>query len=257
MALPPPAMRALSALLLAVTLAASASAQPAPEAARLVATVVDTTGVPIAGASVRMIDGTAGTASGADGVAELALPPGPAVIVVSAVGYASATFTVAPAPSERMEGVVTLDAASRLLGEVETVAEGPRADLVRTGFYERQAEGRGSYLTRDDFEARSLHTVRDALVGSSGVQLITWDGARVAVSTRGVTGPDGALQNVKPCPLSVFVDGHEVPGETANLEAYPTADLAGLEVYVGTAQTPLQYGRFNPCGVILLWTRVE
>ncbi|WP_412068255.1 carboxypeptidase-like regulatory domain-containing protein [Rubrivirga sp. IMCC43871] len=240
-------------LLASLLVPLAVAAQPA----RLAVTVVDTLDAPISGAAVRVLGRPEVAVTAADGLAELVLAAGLAAVTVAADGFEPATFTVTAAPGETLEGTVALAPATRVLGDVEAVADRIEPALLRRGFYERRAEGRGQYADREAFEARSLHTVRDAILGMSGVRIISWDERPVVVSSRSASGADGALQNAKPCPLSIFVDGHETQGETVDVSGIPTADLAGLEVYVGTARTPPEYGRFNPCGVILLWTRAQ
>lgn len=254
--MPCPTRPPMRVAVLLVLLGSGAAAQT-DGPARLVVVVTDDAGVPLVGAAVRLLGGTRGAATDADGRAELALPTAETVVVVSAVGHAEATFTVAPAPGDVLEGAVVLERTVRALAPVETVAARARADLADSGFYDRQARERGTFVTRDDLDARNLLTLREALHGTPGLRIIGWDGQAVAVSGRAVSGADGALRNAKPCPLTLFVDGHEDPRGLVDLATYATSDLAGIEVYVGTAQTPPEYRQFNVCGAILLWTRLE
>ena len=256
-------MRPLVSLLALLVLAPTAAAQPAEVPALLVATVVDAEGTPVPGATVRVVGGAA-TAADGEGVARLRVAVGPSVVSVGAVGFRPATFTVVGVAGQTLEGDVVLEPSVEALGEVVTVAERLRADLDRAGFYDRREDGRGAFIDFEEMQERSIHSVRDALRGMSGVQIQRWDGAEVPISTRAVSGADGFLQNAKPCPLAVYLNGSKVTGtvvdgatEYVDIAQIQTSDLAGVEVYVGAARTPPQYGQFNPCGVVLLWSRTQ
>ena len=45
-------------------------------------------------------------------------------------------------------------------------------------------------------------------------------------------------------------------GNIVDLDTIPLDDVAGIEVYIGPSETPIEYDRFNQCGVLLIWSRL-
>ena len=246
-------MRAL--LLLLTALLVCVAAVPAPAQSWLAVTVVDdSTGATIPGAAVSIANGDARAVADADGLARLGLAPDIYVVQVTADGYDPVTFTTTLGP-DGLEGEVGLVPAAVVLGDVVTTAERPRRDLARVGFYERREQGRGEFIDSDELDLRRPPSLAAALVARSGVRVQGYgDGVFRLVSSRQGLGPNGLRSN-EPCPIAVFKDGARI--DASDVARVSVEDLAGIEIYGGPATVPTEYRQFNPCGVVLMWSRME
>ena len=45
-------------------------------------------------------------------------------------------------------------------------------------------------------------------------------------------------------------------GNIVDVDTIPLEEVAGLEVYIGPSETPIEYSRYNQCGVLLIWSRL-
>jgi len=152
--------------------------------------------------------------------------------------------------------------------------------LVRSGFYERREGGVGHFVDPAMVEklAPKARLVADLLGHIPGVSIVTppagsdgGGGVRVphlrtcrTISRR--LRPGNAPTSMIPTPDTsdapsfyprVYLDGMATgsnPQHTFGL--LEPAQILAMEVYMGAAQIPLQYGGTDaPCGVILIWTR--
>ena len=250
-------MRALFSLaVLGAALALAPEARAQDEGPRLVLTAVDdSTGGRIVGASVAVV--SAGVSGETDrlGIARVPVPAGPHVVRVEKEGYAPVAFTVTIGDEDVVGEVGMVPVV--VLPVVTATAERARRDLERSGFLERREEGRGSFIDYEELVLRDQQDLATTLRGVPGVRLQRWDSRVVAVSTRNGIGKE-TLRSARPCPFTVYKDGIVVGrDETYDLSTVTTVDLAGIEVYSGPASIPPQYRQFNPCGVLLLWSRLE
>ncbi len=122
-----------------------------------------------------------------------------------------------------------------------------RADM--TGFRgRRQGAGLGTFLTREDIEARAAGRTTDLLRGVPGVtvQFQRW-GVAPAILMRSGLGT---------CEPAIFVDGVVTPQyRGSRLDDYLTPDrIQGVEIYSSFSTAPVQYVS-GTCGVILFWTQ--
>ncbi len=147
--------------------------------------------------------------------------------------------------------------------------------LQTRGFYERKLAGVGTFLDPPVVEklASKAKVVGDILGHIPGVSIIYGDrtGVRVpqlrtcrTISQRlalartpgretSYPTADSAVSDLSQFPR-MYVDGLAVGYETLG-SLLPT-DLLAVEVYMGPAQVPLQYGGTDaPCGVILIWSK--
>lgn len=165
------------ALLLSLWLAAGAAAQPA----EVVARVMDAeTMAPVIGATVR-VDGTArGAAADADGAFRLALQPGDAVLLVTAIGYAP----------------LRVDAA--LVARLGVVHLAPEA----TAFDGVTVEGERTVAGAPSAPTRTPATTEDLLARLPGVRLIQRANFAAEPVIRGYSGGQ----------ISLTIDGMPVYG---------------------------------------------
>ena len=121
--------------------------------------------------------------------------------------------------------------------------------LLRRGFYQRRSQGyAGTYISREDVEERAPRDVSELLDGVSGVRVMQngIEGARVFFQRAISVGTSGV------CRPALFLDGVKSQIQLFDLILDPE-HLEGVEVYVG-AGVPGKYN--DPCGVILIWTRI-
>lgn len=122
--------------------------------------------------------------------------------------------------------------------------------LERRGFYERQTQGyAGTFLSREAITERGANTFTELLEGLPSVRVLPGgiEGARV-VFQRGVSMRDSGV-----CAPALYLDGVKSQIRVYDSILDPT-HIEGMEVYTG-ANVP---GQFNdPCGAILIWTRMR
>jgi outer membrane receptor for ferrienterochelin and colicin len=122
--------------------------------------------------------------------------------------------------------------------------------LLDAGFYDRAARGIGFYIHPEQLrESRSAH-LSDFLARIPGVRRALVDGETSRIDLRG--GRSVYLT----CDTQYFLDGASVPAGAAILDNLAPHNVAGIEVYRGASETPIQfdYGRAS-CGAVVIWTR--
>jgi hypothetical protein len=116
-------------------------------------------------------------------------------------------------------------------------------------FYRRRTRGIGTYVTREEIEARRASRVSDALRDTPGIRF---------VRTRGGTGirfMSSAIQR-RDCIPMIWLDGQRAQG--MEIDELPVNEIEGIELYHGPSTTPLQFsqGAITTCGTIVIWSRV-
>ena len=220
--------------------------------------VVDqTTEAPIVGASVLLLtdDGAVrmGTISGDSGQYVVQAPgPGIYKFRVDAPGYNtynSPAFRVWEAQSVlmdmRMWSVAVLPAVT-----VTAEAEEREVGIIQ-GFYERQENGRGFFLTREDIEQQGSTRFTDLLRNRPGMRVVPLSGSTgYTVRFRGA----GSAR----CPPMLWVDnvrwGPIDLGGGPDRELFPS-ELEAIEAY-SPSQVPIEFSsRGSQCGVVAAWTK--
>jgi len=188
-----------------------------------------------------------------NGVVELAgIPAGVHVIEISCENYESDVLVVTFEPGDVKEGDLRLLKAAIELDGIEVVDERVIGALERRGFYEREERGMGRYLSKAKMEERGSVLLSEAVRTLPGVSVIIYEGSTVAVSRR----------RGNTCPLRIYLDGMEMYGfqsdlgPIVDLDTVPLEEVAGVEVYIGLSETPIEYSRYNQCGVMLIWSRL-
>ena len=127
------------------------------------------------------------------------------------------------------------------------VVEGESADrrLGLAGFYERRRLIRARFFTAEQIGERRPMALTHLLTGSGLSVRCTRRGCRV---TQRVVG--------RVCEVPIYVDGMWVPDY--DLDWVPPQDVAGLEIYRGSATTPSQFAIHSTgCGAVIVWTKVN
>jgi len=254
----------LAALLLTFILAA----QPL-RAQALAGVVLDSISqMPVIGARLILLDST-GTAlvvtvTSADGKFSFNLPRvGQYRLLVTRIGYPPLTtqrFIVDSAFTARAS--LRLPSTPLTLDTVTVVASGVEKRLqylADAGFYRRQHNGFGHYLTRADIDKRDPLIMSDLLHDMPGVR-VTCTGARHCdVTMRAAT----TMFMRGKCQPSVVLDGVLLRAGGVGSRGDLTLDdlinpfnVEAVEVYPGPEGVPVQYsGYLSPCGAIIVWSR--
>ena len=121
--------------------------------------------------------------------------------------------------------------------------------LMRNGFYARETQGySGTRIERQEIEDRRIDTVTDLFKGMRGVSVVYGGlyGSRVFInqSFNFSTGGRG-------CIPSVYLDG--IRSTMRTYDVMRADEIEGIEVY-SRGGVPGKYN--DPCGVVLIWTRV-
>ncbi len=120
--------------------------------------------------------------------------------------------------------------------------------LRATGYYERQAQGFGHFVTPELLEDTNPRDFGDILWRIPGLWVVNADGG-TQLSMRGGNG--------SPCRPPVYLDGARVNPGLGGLESVVDIDqIAAVEAYTRASATPLQYGGTGAgCGAVLIWTK--
>lgn len=126
--------------------------------------------------------------------------------------------------------------------------------LEAQGFYRRSATGNGTFFDRPAIDSLRPHGVDDLLRRIPAVRFRYDDLGRRFPYLRDALPPDA-----EPCYPLVFVDGLQIQGAGGFVEGLVSHhDLAGMEVYAGSATVPARFARRgHRCGVIVFWTRIR
>lgn len=204
-------------------------------------------------------DTVAITLSDAGGQFNLVAPgPGSFYLSGSGLGYQQATVGVFDLG---LGGAMTVEfrlkAVPLALGglTVESQQGVPLAyqhPLVANGFVERAQTGRGRFLTPRDIERAQAMRTED-LLQTTGRVLVMANSGNSATNQIVMRGPKGN------CVPDVVVDGMPVtlaPGMPIESVA-PVRELSAAEVYRSPSEAPVQLGGTwgRNCGLIVLWTR--
>ncbi len=198
---------------------------------------------PLAGARITLVGTVHASTTDARGIFHFVdLDPGRYLIHAAAIGYGAMSSPLIVKEQETLDIEFVAQAEAVNLPEltVEEQANHGPADWIR-----RRGEGRGRYITRRQLEERRSATVPDALRLVAGLR-IECRGS-VICSVRMARAPRG-------CSPAFFLDG--IPTDPAVVWMTPVAEVEGIEVYSGPAETPPELESAQArCGVIALWTR--
>ncbi|HET7229160.1 MAG TPA: carboxypeptidase-like regulatory domain-containing protein [Longimicrobium sp.] len=219
-------------------------------------------GGPVQGAQVEVMGTRRIGTAGADGVARMRIPPGPAVFEVRKLGYRTEHFTLNLPATDTLGIDVDLVVAPVALRGLEATATPTERALRDAGFYDRQRMGIGVFLTGRDIVRHPAAPLVDAFRRVPGVRVVRVlpsmglrAGSRSAsdidqqyavASTRGAGS--------RACVMDVYIDDMNADGSL--LSQIPASDVVAIEVYRGPSEMPGKYRKTsNRCGAVVIWTR--
>jgi hypothetical protein len=157
------------------------------------------------------------------------------------IGYATLRHVVEVQPGSETHVTVEL-APALIVMEPLVVTVTRRSRLESNGFYDRRRTASGTFITREQIEARQPHYLSDLLRGVQSLRAVELAEGRGAT----LLGRGG-------CPPTYFLDGIRlVEGASLDL-TIPPEHLEAIEVY-GSSGVPPQYSGSH-CGSIVMWSR--
>jgi hypothetical protein len=220
-------------------------AQPHPASGAIDGIVTDTNLVSLGDATASILGSSIQVVTGANGRFRIyAIPAGQYILVVRRLGYEPSSIAVQVVGGDTLRMSFALERIATTLDTVVVAAK--RYSMRMAEFEGRRKAGFGQFMTQAEIEKRNSVYTSDLMRTFMSVNVVVPPGSgHYAMSIRGG------------CRFQLFLDGVAVP--TPNLDDLPTpSSYAGIEVYAGPAQIPLQYkstGGGGFCGVILLWTK--
>ncbi len=239
--------------LLSVSLAllcAPADAQQTSTAALSVTVTSAATGEPLRGAQVILLATGLGGITNDGGALRLeGLAPGTRTVEVRYLGFAPERTTVQLQNERAADLDFALAVRPIALAALHVQVRKKAGRLALSGFERRKARGFGTFITREQIEARQPQRMSDVLRGVPGIQL---------ASTGFSDSRASMLRSIpsRRCPIQYYVDGVQV--FAFNIDDVRPHDIEGLEIYKGASEIPPDFNRGTAlCGAIVIWTRVE
>jgi carboxypeptidase family protein len=178
------------------------------------------------------------------------------VLVFRRLGYLQHTSRVRLRAGDTTRVSFVMSRITRLLDTVAVVARGGDVVPARLeGFERRRHLGRGTFLTRADFERQRPYVLGDVLARVLSVDVVDSAGHAVAVSRRGQKMNERGSS--RPCVMRFGIDGLIFPVGTSVNMVQP-GDIEAIEVYAGLATLPVELAGTSvnmECGLVLVWTR--
>lgn len=179
------------------------------------------------------------------------LVPGRHEIRFSHLGYAERSESIEVRMGRVTRVRVVLDVNAIALNPIEVTVDRRDATLEEHGFYQREEDGWGHFVDREDLEARNPIELTDALTRFVGVRIVSNPSSPGQRHLR--------LRNMgNDCSPAIFIDGVRMIGRGGYSinDMVDPAVVAGIELYRGSAGIPPQYwGTGSSCGVVLIWLR--
>jgi hypothetical protein len=239
----------VAAIAVAAHPAVARSQELQAQASIVVAFVTDTAGRPLEGAEVQVI-GTSlrGNTDGKGRVALLAVPAGKAVLRVRHLGFAEQTIPISVTPGSLDEGRYKLMPLATNLSDVTIRSNMLKPDrYAKTGrfddFYRRRAEGLGTFLTREDIDARNAQKPEDLLRAVTGIRIR-------------YQGMNPYIEFLRCDQVNVYIDGSLSHDGYRDFFSLSPLDIEAIEVYHGLATVPPEFTPHpSDCAAIVVWTR--
>lgn len=229
----------------------AAIAQEGPTASLGGVIVEAETGRPLAGASVTLLGIAGRDVTDAEGRFILYdVPAGRQRILVAYRGHEAPERPIRLAAERHTDVRIALAVSADLEPRDEDVVPLPPLGVEIDGsapagklrpFHERREVGRGSYITQDEIVERDPSQMTDMLREVAGIRV------------SGSSSFGSAVSTVRGCGLEVFIDGMPAPG--FRVDDMPPQDVAGVEIYLGPSETPVQFRHSGECGALIIWTR--
>ena len=209
-------------------------------------------GSPLAGARVGIRGTTAETVSDERGAYTLAdLPAGTQTLEARAIGFTPISRSSTLSGRHPLSFDVRVDSAAHVLETVQVTGKAV-SDRATEEFNAAKKRGFGYFIDRERIEEQNAFVASDLLRMAPGVTVYQSGvpGGGSSISMRGVGSINGR------CEPGIVVDGMPIMGPSSDLDILARPDdIAGMAVYRGPGETPVEYQNLSPCGVIQIWTR--
>ncbi|HEX2781336.1 MAG TPA: carboxypeptidase regulatory-like domain-containing protein [Gemmatimonadaceae bacterium] len=220
--------------------------------ARISGVVRMPSGSPLAGARVGLRGTYAETVADAHGAYTLTdLPGGTQTLEARAIGYIPVSRTVRLSGKRPTTLDVQFDKSAQILETVEVRGKAV-LDRATEEFNTAKKRGFGYFLDREAIEQRQAFQTSDLLRTAPGVMVFpgAGPGGPPTIQIRGSAGFSGV------CQPGLVIDGLQFQGGGGDLDMLVRPeDIAGMAVYRGASETPVEYQGISSCGVIQVWTR--
>jgi hypothetical protein len=183
------------------------------------------------------------------------LPQGNVEFTVMRLGYHQVQFTATLTTDSTLVLAIKMRPI-QTMAAISITAPAAIAQLKRSGFYDRERAGLGSFLTPHHIDSvADRHQVTSQLMRDmNGVEVVCVAAGRCSVQTKRAHG----------C-LRIFVDGQQQIGDQID-DIVPITMVAAMEVYPNPTTVPTEFqGKLPPkrslltaksgCGAIVVWTR--
>ena len=212
-----------------------------------IGTVKDSSGIPLAGATVTSTATGQSAISNERGEFRLAGLVAGDELKARRLGFSPSTRKLSPTQSQN-EVDFRLGAIPRLLNPVVVSSSKPEYKGRLAGYYQRlERRSNGYFISRELIDKRSTGSLSQLLKSAPGVNSIGIRGGGRGIRMRG-----------RGCRPLVWLDGVPMPAGEVDLDAFPTSTLHGIELYLGSTNAPSDFtlnGGFSSCGTIILWSR--
>ncbi len=246
-------MLRLLCLLTACAVAISTTAleaQDVPRVGMIDGVVSDTSMRPLESAEIAILGTPVRVFTGSSGRFQIrGVPIGQYLVIVRRLGYRPTSALLAVG-DDTLRLSYTLTPTPPLLEGMRIVETS--VGVRELEFLHRARAGEGTFITREQIEARGAIFVSDLLRPVLAVDLKpTGLGGHVAVNRRGAISLSSGS-----CPFRVFLDEIPLPSPVDIDLLPPPETLMGIEIYPGPATTPPRYNSYGGgCGIILIWSK--
>jgi len=214
-------------------------------------TIKDSTGIPIPGVEIVLLQGHSAVYSDSLGVFRFAnIPSGKRALHFRRLGFSPKSLEADVTEGTTLALAVVLEAYATEI-EGMTVEEATRRRQMLSDFYDRSSRGFGHFVTREQIEKRNPMNLSDMMRMIPGARIVPLRGSSQA------TLRFSRAQGTRDCPPQYWVDG--VKAWNLNIDDIVPQDVEGIEIYSGASTVPPQYNTREGttiCGVVLIWTRV-
>jgi hypothetical protein len=216
--------------------------------------VSDSNLVPIHAAFVSVLGTNIKIGTGPNGRFRITkVPAGQYLVIVKRVGYHPTSSVVEVPVADTARLAYTLNQLAQTLDGVVVTEKSLSVRMME--FEARRRAGQGQFMTQEEIEKRNSVFPTELFRKFLSIDVAP---SRNSAMTEyyALSKREGGNPTMGACPMQVYLD--QVPLPTPfNLDLLPSPrDLAGIEVYAGSATIPPQYnGPNRGCGVILVWTK--
>jgi outer membrane receptor protein involved in Fe transport len=212
--------------------------------------VRDSSGARVGNVEVQIVGALSAAVSNDSGAYRIAgLDAGTLRVRFRHLGYAPETTSVMLGAGERRELSFTL---SRVVAtELGAVVIADRLQGKMGPFNTRRARGVGTFITREQIEARHAVSLSELLryVPGVGVQQRMAGEPQPVQMRRSVSSTIGGN-----CTVRLYVDGQRY--ENGNVDDFHPTSVEGIEVYRSASEIPADFRAADAtCGIISIWTR--